>query len=591
MGKNVQHIAAPPIDELNQLIKLFNAGRFGEVEKQTRLLLERYPNSGYLWKLLGSTLHRLDKDALPALNKAVKLLPNDPETHFNLGITQKSLGQLEAAVASYRIAVKLKPDFAGAYNNLADTLQELGQFEAAMIACRRALELKPNYPGAYFNLGNTQKDLGQLDDAIASYRRALEIQPDFTRVHGGLLFTLNYHPDLSAEEIYRLYQGFDSQHCLPLRPMWREHTNDRDPNRRLRIGYVSADFKHHSCRSFIEPLLAHHDKTQVEVFAYAEISKEDYMTARYKGYVDHWIPTKGMSDETLAERIRADRIDVLADLAGHTAGNRLLTFARKPAPVSFSWMGYGYTTGLTAIDYYLTDEVSTPPGSEGLFAEQPWRIDTPAYAYRPNSDMGEVNGLPVLQCGHITFGTLTRSVRINYRTIRVWSEILKRVEGSRLVINSSNFKEQMMRERIAEKFSEQGISRERLEIGYHSPPWDVMRGIDIGLDCFPHNSGTTLFESLYMGIPFITLADRPSVGRLGSCILHGIGHPEWIAGSEEEYIAKALELSNNLERLAALRMSLREEMSKSPLLDEPGFARKVEAAYRKMWKLWCENHK
>jgi len=591
MGKNVQHMAAPPANELNQLIRLFNAGRIGEVEMQTRSLLGRYPNSGYLWKLLGSTLQKQSKDALPALEKAAKLLPKDPETHFNLGITLKSLGQLEAAAESYRAALKLKPDFAGAYNNLAFVLQEMGQFEEAILACRRALELKPDYPGAYFNLGNAQRDLGRIDDAVASYRRALEIQPDFSRAHGGVLFALNYHPDMSAEDIFRAYREFDTLYCLPLRKTWREHENDKDPNRRLRIGYVSPDFKHHSCRSFIEPLLAHHDKTQVEVFAYADLSKEDYMTARYKNYVDHWIPTKGMSDEALAERIRADRIDVLADLAGHTADNRLLTFARKPAPVSFSWMGYGYTTGLSAIDYYLTDEISAPQGSEGLFAEQPWRISNPAYAYRPNSDMGEVGGLPALQSGHITFGTLTRSVRINYRTIRAWAEILKQVKDSRLVIDSSNFRNPPMQELIIAKFAEHGINRERLEIGYHSPPWDVMRGIDIGLDCFPHNSGTTLFEALYMGIPFVTLADRPSVGRLGSCILHGVGHPEWIAGSEQEYMARALELSGNMERLAALRMSLREEMRNSPLMDETGFARKVEEAYRNMWQLWCENHK
>jgi predicted O-linked N-acetylglucosamine transferase (SPINDLY family) len=202
--------------------------------------------------------------------------------------------------------------------------------------------------------------------------------------------------------------------------------------------------------------------------------------------------------------------------------------------------------------------------------------------------MGEVNSLPAQQRGYITFGTLTRSVRVNHRTIRVWAEILKAVPNSRLVMDSSNFKEPAMQERMAERFAQHGIPRERLEIGFHSPPWGVLRGTDIGLDCFPHNSGTTLFEALYMGVPFITLAGRPSVGRLGSSILQGIGHPEWIAESEDDYVEKAVELAGDMMRLSEIRSTLRDQMEHSPLRDEAGFARKVEDAYRKMWQSWCE---
>ena len=339
--------------------------------------------------------------------------------------------------------------------------------------------------------------------------------------------------------------------------------------------------------AMLEPLLAHHDKTQVEVYAYAELFGEDDLTDHYRSHADHWIPTKGMSDEALAERIRSDGIDILVELAGHTAGNRLLAFARKPAPVSLSWLGYGYTTGLSAIDYFLTDAVMTPKGSEALFSEQPWRIATPVFTYRPAAGMGEVGDLPAAQRGYVTFGTLTRSIRINHHLIRVWADILKSVPNSRLVIDSLNFKRPAMQESLAARFAEQGINRERLEIGFHSPPWDVLRGIDIGLDCFPHNSGTTLFETLAMGAPYITLAGRPSVGTLGSSILHGAGHPEWIAGSEGEYVAKAVELANNRSELASIRASLRGQMQSGSLGDETGFARKVENAYRSMWKIWC----
>ncbi len=402
-----------------------------------------------------------------------------------------------------------------------------------------------------------------------------------------MLFPLNYHPDLGADEIFAAYRAYDAHLGLPLRAGWRAHDNDRNATRRLRVGYVSPDFYEHAVRFFLEPLLAHHDRSAVEVFAYAELAKEDSTTAIFKRYIDHWTPTVGLSDDELAERIRLDKIDILVDLAGHTAKNRLGVFARKPAPVSLSWMGYGYTTGLSAIDYFLTDSASAPLGSESLFAEKPWRLSTPSCAYRPAAQMGPVSPLPAQSRGFVTFGTLTRAVRINHRSIRVWSEILARMPGARLVVNSTSFREPAMRDWLLPKFAARGVETERLEIGYQTPPWDVMRGIDIGLDCFPHNSGTTLCESLYMGIPYVTLAGRPSVGRLGSAMLRGVGHPEWIALSEDEYIEMAVALASDLPKLARLRAGLRAQMEASPLRDEAGFARRVESAYREMFSIWA----
>ena len=262
-------------------------------------------------------------------------------------------------------------------------------------------------------------------------------------------------------------------------------------------------------------------------------------------------------------------------------------FARKPAPVQVSWLGFGYTTGLSAIDYFLTDGIAAPPGSEHLFAEHVWRIAMPSYAYRPNTGMGEVGASPAAARGYITFGTLTRAIRMNYRVVAAWSHILLRVPGSRLVIDSVNFKDATTRDALLATFSKHGIEPERLDVGFHSPPWELFRGIDIGLDCFPHNSGTTLFETLYMGLPYITLAGRPSVGRLGSTILEGAGHPEWIAHSEIEYIDKAVSLASDVPGLIALRRQLRADMQASPLMDEAGFARKVEAAYRGMFAAWA----
>jgi predicted O-linked N-acetylglucosamine transferase (SPINDLY family) len=448
--------------------------------------------------------------------------------------------------------------------------------------------IKSDFAEAHANLGNTLTSLYRLDEAEASYRQALEVKPNYESAFDRLLFTLNYHPDKTAEEIFEDYQKYDAQFGLPHQRGWQPHNNSRDMQRRLKVGYVSPDFRQHPAQHVLEPLLVHHDKEAIEVYAYAELAYEDSMTARYKHYADHWISTRGMSDAALAERIRADEIDMLVDLAGHTANNRLGVFARKPAPVSVSWLGYGYTTGLTAIDYYLADEIVVPENSERLFSETPWRMPNPGFVFQPKVGMGEINPLPAMNVGHVTFGCLSRGIRINHRVINVWSKILKRVEGARLVVDSNDFLEEYSQKILADKFAAHGISRDRLQFGYHSPPWDTMRGIDIGLDCFPHNSGTTLAEMLYMGLPFITLAERPSVGRIGSAVLVGIGHPEWVACSESQYVEIAAELASDLKRLAQLRSGLRDEMHANPLMDEPAFARKLEKAFGEMWAIHCE---
>ncbi|MBI3375645.1 MAG: tetratricopeptide repeat protein [Betaproteobacteria bacterium] len=615
--------SGPSQAKLDALMSHYSSGRYPEAEAAARQLVRKWPRLGVAWKALGAVLSAQQRsgEAVPALQKSVALTPSDSETHnalgnglqalgrsaeaaasyrralqqaphshealTNLGNVLKDLGQGDDALASYRRALELKPDYHEAHSNLGVALKALGRFAQAEASLRRAVELRPGYAEAHNNLGSVLVDLCRSAEAEQCFRRALELKPDYPLAHDNLMFVLNYHPDQSAAEIYSAYRSYDDRFARPLRSTWRAHANERQPSRRLRVGYVSADFRQHSCRYFVEPLLDHHDRSALEVFAYADVLVEDEVSARMKSRVEHWITTVGMSDAQLAERIRADGIDILVDLAGHTRGNRLLVFARKPAPVSVTTLiGYGYTTGLSAIDWCLTDPFATPEGSEHLFSEQPWRISQWA-AYRPAQAMGEVNPLPATVRGCVTFGTLTRAVRINHRTVRVWAKILHRVPGSVLRVDSGDFRDADLCESLARQFAGHGIGRERLQTGYHSPPWDIMRQMDIALDCFPHNSGTTLFESLYMGIPFITLADRPSVGRLGSSILANLGHPEWIARSEEEYANKAVALAVDPPRLAGIRQRLRPEMQASALMDEAGHVRKVEAAYREMWRRWC----
>lgn len=579
-------------EALNNLGSLLTEqGLLNEAEINCMEALKIKPDYAPALSNLGVCLQQQGKlaESEACLRRALEINPDSAEALCGLGITLNDLGRLPEAETSLRRALEIKPNYVDAHSNLGLILEKQGRIDEAIASYHRALALDPDNADILNNFGLALQDQGRLEESIPLMRQALKSKPGHLAAQNNLLFGFNYHPDLSAEEIFRAYQEYDAQTGVPLRSTWLPHRNDKDPARRLKIGYVSPDFRQHAALNFLEPLLAWHDKSTLEVYAYAELTQEDDVTIRYRNYVDYWIPTKGMSDEALAQRIRDDGIDILVELAGHTGSNRLSVFARKPAPVSLSWMGYGYTTGLRAIDYYLTDAVCAPLGSETLFSEQPWRLATPPYAYRPAVGMGEVDELPAQQRGYITFGTLTRSIRINHRTIRVWSEIIKAVPNSRLVIDSRNFKDPLMQERMAARFAECGIAREQLEIGFHSPPWDVLRGIDIGLDCFPHNSGTTLFESLYMGVPYITLAGRPSVGRLGSSILQAVGHPEWIAESEDEYIAKTVKLAGDWEHLASIRSQLRTEMENSPIRDETGFARKVENAYRQMWQHWCDS--
>jgi len=588
MGKEEDEAGPDGAAMFSAAVQLHLAGRLAEAEASYRRAIQLRPGDAEAHNNLGSALRQQGRrrEAMLFYGLAIERKPDLAEAHGNLGNLHWELGAFDAAEASCRRAVALKPDLASAHNALGNALRDQGRLEEAAGSYRTAIGLKPSHPEFLSNLGVALGMQGRLEEADASFRQAIVHDPDLIGAYSNRLFALNYSADLTAEQIYGYYQGFEAAAARAVAQAPPLNAGPRAPGPKLKVGYVSSDFKAHACRSFLEPLLAAHDREGFELYAYADNATEDAVTERYKTYVDHWVSTPPLSDQALAEQIRSDGVDILVDLAGHTAGNRLGVFARKPAPVSLSWLGTGYTTGLAAIDYLLCDPVMAPPGSEALFSETPWRIAN-AYAYRPSEGMGDPGPLPAATNGQVTFGTLTRAIRINDPVIDAWARLLHQVDGARLVINSADFKHRSMRDRMLDRFVRRGIGPERLSVGFQSPPWDVLRTIDIGLDCFPHNSGTTLFESLYMGVPFVTLAGRPSVGRLGSSILTSLGRTEWIAADADAYVDIAARLAADLPALAGIRSSLRAEMSRSPLMDEAGFARAVEAAYREMRRRAC----
>lgn len=578
------------LKEVRDLAALLNIKADGALEVRARALVKRAPDYGMAWETLGMALRDLGKpdESLGAFLRALQVGGESPALYVSLAISLRKLRRPFELDAACRRALELKADYSQALNVLGNCYRSAARYHESVVVYERLLELDPGNLEARSNLGIALADMGDFSGAEEQYLLVLAEQPDNPTVQNARFFDMNYFPDRSAEEIFEAYKEFDERFCHPHRAKWMSHENSRNPSGKLRIGYVSPDFRMHPVRLFLEPLMAEHDKSQFEVFAYAQLDQEDEGTARFKTYADHWIRTNGLSHDALAQRIRHDQIDILVDLAGHTAHNRLATFARKPAPVQVTWLGFGCTTGVSAIDYILMDDQMAPVGTDHLFVERPWRLKTSNFAYRPKSGMGEVSDLPAIKNGHIRFITLSRAIRFNYRVIRAWSEILHRVPGSCLVVDSGSYFSERMQSDLHQMFAQHGIEASRIEIGFHTPPWDVLRSADITLDCFPHNSGTTLFESLYMGLPYVTLAGRLGVGRIGASTLTGLGRREWIAQTEAEYIEKVVALASDIPELARIRAGLRQEMQASALMDEPGFARKVEQAYREMFKKWCE---
>ncbi|CDH44155.1 tetratricopeptide repeat protein [Candidatus Contendibacter odensensis] len=568
---------------------------------------------------------RLD-EALACYQRAVLTNSDAPEIHNNLGNTLKDKDFPEQAVACYLKALTIRPDSAEVHNNLGAVFLELDNLDKAMEHLQQAIVLDEHCFDAHSNLGHVFFKRQRVAEAIVYYRKTLALKPEMANIHAHIsacltslgvfddfinysqkilesderslvsdgnseawnnfLFTLNYHPDLSMTEIYDQYLKWERRYAKELQLNVAIHTNHHDPSKRLRIGYVSPDFRAHSTRSFIAPVLANHDHEKFEIFAYAELKQEDSWTTHYQSWVDEWRPTRRLSDVELAERVRADGIDILVDLAGHTTDNRLLVFARKPAPVQISWLGYGYTTGLQAMDYFLGDDRLTPPGCESWFSERIWRLPH-AWSYRPAKDAPEVNPLPAEIQGYVTLGSLSRAIRFNERVIAAWSDLLKAIPTARLMLNSPFLGELETAEMVANRFIHHGITRDRLVVT-HTPVWEGYHQLDIALDPFPHNAGTTTFEALWMGVPVVSLRDRPSMGRFGDAILDAMGLSEWVADSVEDYLAIVARLASDLDALSVWRATLRGRMLASPLCDESGFTRDLENAYRQMWQIYCQ---
>jgi protein O-GlcNAc transferase len=496
-------------------------------------------------------------------------------------------GRRVAAGRAARRAIALAPERLEGHGNLGILMQEQGDLDPAARIYRRGLALAPTHAGLWNNLANALTDIHAI---VAAYRRAVELAPADLASHSNLLFALNYLPDLDCDALFAEYQAWEARHAAPLYAQARAHANSRDPDRPLRIGYLSADFRSNPIALNVIGLLETRDRAQFQAVCYGEVAREDEVTQRYRAAADAYRSTVGLSDDEVAETIRADGIDILFVMAGHTAHNRLLACARKPAPVQIAY-GDLSTTGLATMDWWLTDPVIHPEGTRERFTEKLLRIPL-LVLHEPPGQAPDVGPLPARAAGFVTFGSCNNAAKLNERVFALWARVLAAVPGARLLLKYVNwFGNESARARIRGAFARLGVDPDRIVFDGERLPrarhLEILNRIDIALDPFPFNGCTTTFEALWMGVPVVTLAGERWLGRMGAGTLAPLGLDHLAVTDEARYVALAAALANDLDGLAALRAGLRGRVASSPLVDARAYARSVESAFRIAWRNWC----
>jgi predicted O-linked N-acetylglucosamine transferase (SPINDLY family) len=520
--------------------------------------------------------------------QVLEVEPDNLDALHLLGVIAAQTLHYDAAIELFNQAIQLNDTVPSVYNSLGSVFGNQNLFAEAASYYQKALALDSKDADLYSNLAYAWRAQGKLEEALACYQQALLLQPDNVTIYQDYLFTLNYASHYSAADIYAEHLKFDKQHTARLASI---HRNPRQPQKRLKIGYVSPDLRKHTVGYFMAPLLENHNHQQFEIFCYYNHPQSDEFTEQFKQSADQWRDCVEMTDEALTNQIRQDGIDILVDLSSHMRGNRLLVFARKPAPIQVTYLGNPSTTGLKNMDYRLTDWHTDPVGFEAFNSEQLIRLPDSFFCYRPPQDSPPVADLPVLRAGHITFGSCNALIKLNATVINLWANILTAVPHSHLLLKTHGLTSALTRQELTKRFTDLGINAERLILLESSAPPEHLYAyhqIDIGLDTFPFNGGTTTCEALWMGVPVVTLAGDRSVSRLGASILSVVGLPQLIAQTAEDYVTIATKLAQEVPALQTLRAGMRKQMTFSALMDGPRFARQVEALYREMWGKWCK---
>lgn len=606
------------------------AGRFAEALPCYEEALRAEPEMAEAWISLGGALGALGRfrEGEEACHRGLRLSPAHAIGLNNLGVVLHGLGRYAAAAGCFEAALGRRPDFVQAHVHLANALFHQSEFDKAIDRFERALAIDPNSHDALLGFTGVLERAGQITRAIATAAQAATHHPDSVSAcawHASLLITaarfeeaqaplgrvealqardphaashrllgLNHMPDWTAGRIFEAHRNWGVAYAATQRrPEAAPHADrDRTPGRKLRIGYASPDFRFHPVGRFFLPLIAHHDKSAVHVTCYAEAVDTDDVTRQIAGYADAWRTTIGMNDDEMCARVIEDRIDILVDLAGHTAHHRLGVFARKPAPIQVSWLGYLNTTGLPVIDYRFSDAVVDPPGrADTLSVERLLRLPTGFVCFAPPAQAPAV--VPRLGGAPVVFGIANRVSKLNAPMARLWAQIIHAVPGSRLAVQTGQFKDEGLRIHIAGMLRAAGLPRDRFELLDDPPNYTAylerFGQFDVMLDPSPYSGVTTTCEALWQGVPVVTFAGDRHAARTGASVLVHAGLAELVADTHEGYVASAIALARDRSRLAAIRASLRERMRASPLCDQRGFASAVEQAFAAIWKEYAES--
>lgn len=566
---------------------LRRAGQLDPAIAEYRRVIAAVPNNALALNNLAVALRDRGKlhESIAQWRRAIALKPDFVEALSNVGVALCEAGEFAEARDTCRAALQKNPLHAGATANLAIALRELGRLDEALATARRAIELKPELAAAHCNLGNILRDMGDIPGAIAACRLAADLAPTDAAIHSVLLYSLYFDPRCEDGEIAAEHRRWVERHAAGLQPATTSRDKNAPQHRRLRIGYVSPDFRVHPVGRFLLPLLENHDRQKFEIYCYAGVVWPDDLTIRLQRHADAWRDIRELSDEEGAQLVREDQIDILIDLTMHMAGGRPLLFARKPAPVQATYLAYAGTMGMDAIEFRITDPHLDPPGHLATnFCERPIRLAKTYWCYQPPIDSIPIAPLPANSGKPITFGCLNNFSKVTDATLATWAEIMGQAARSRLLLHAPAGS---ARERVLKILSGREIEADRVEFVERLALADYLQtynAIDIALDPFPYVGGTTTCDALWMGVPVVTLRGRSPIARGGASILSNIRLSEWIADSRDAYIEIATKMAGNLQKLSDLRSGLRQRMAGSPLMDAKQFASDMEDAYRRMWE-------
>ncbi|GAB3380734.1 tetratricopeptide repeat protein [Massilia agri] len=582
--------SAPDADAIDEAAALFACGRLDAAEDAAHALAERFPGHPFGFKLLGAVLHlRGDlPGAIAAMDRALAHGADDAETVSNLGMLLKQARRLPEAELVLRRGIALQPDSASAHNNLAVLLAEMGRLEQAHASAARASALDPSHEQAANTLGAVLARLGRSSEAVATYRHVLALRPDHAAAHSNMLFSMSQMEGIAPATLFEAHREFGRRLEARLGTP-RGWDNTREPERPLRIGFVSGDLRNHAVTSFVEPILQRlANRPGTLLFAYYTYPAQDAVSMRLRGYMEKWVDAALLDDDALDAAIRADAIDILIDLSGHTAHNRLPVFARKPAPLQATWIGYPFSTGLAAMDYYLADRFILPPGKfDHLFSEKLLHLPVVS-PFQPDPDAPGLAPLPALRNGHVTFGSFNRISKISREVMATWGRLLRAVDGAHLLV--AGMPEGGGHAQLLVWLGEEGIDAARVRFHPRTGMHDYLAlhgQVDINLDTFPYSGGTTSLHALYMGVPTLTLAGETSAGRQTACILEHKKLPQFIAVDADDFIAKGVAACADLTALAALRADMRSRFPASSSIELEHVTNGFENAMRLIWRRWC----